>query len=369
MAEIKVTDLPTITLDDFTANDRFLVIDDGKARQLTRGVFQQWLVSTVRGERGYQGPTGKDGINGINGADGQKGADGLSAYQLAVSQGYSKSLTAWLDSLKGSQGDKGEAGGDGWSPLLRVVPRGAESVIQIYNWVGGTGDKPETLGYIGESGIVTNIVNAVNIRGYQGNKGDAGAKGDTGANGVDGKDGTTVTEITYGEDNSLTLKLSDGSSVASNSPVRETGYGVYADGQFLESNPLVISQNSQEVLPNNSTTIVEELPYGVETFYSLIGQKYILESTNSLYSVRVRFKVSPDSQQSIANLSFSKGTTDLPYNHDFLLRGDSKPQDVDLTTIVHGHEAIVANGLSIRVKTFDRSISIYNIEVTIAKVL
>ena len=369
MAEIKVTDLPTITLDDFTENDRFLVIDDGKARQLTRGVFQQWLVSAVRGEKGDQGPAGKDGINGINGANGQKGADGLSAYQLAVSQGYSGSLSTWLNSLKGAQGAKGDTGSDGWSPLLRIAPRGLESVIQIYDWVGGTGTKPDTLGYIGESSIVTNISNAVNIKGAQGAKGDAGARGEAGARGTDGKDGTTVSKVTYGEANTLTLELSDGSSVVSDSPKRETGYGVYADGQFLDSSPLVISPNSQEILPNNSATVVEELPYDVETFYNPVTQKYVLADNKALYNVRVRFKVSPNAEQSIANLSFSKGTTDLPYSHDFVLRGDNKVQEVDITTVVNGHEAIVANGLSIRVKTFDRLINIYNIEVTIAKVL
>lgn len=369
MAEIKVTDLPTITLDDFTENDRFLVIDDGKARQLTRGIFQQWLETAVKGEKGDQGPAGKDGINGTHGTNGQKGADGLSAYQLAVSQGYSGSLSAWLNSLKGAQGAKGETGDNGWSPLLRIVPRGLESVIQIYDWVGGTGTKPDTLGYIGESSIVTNIANAVNVKGAQGAKGDAGDKGEVGARGQDGEDGTTVTKVTYGEANTLTLELSDGSSVVSDSPKKETGYAVYADGQFLDSNPLVISPNSQEVLPNNSATKVEELPYDVETFYNPVSQKYVLEDNKALYSVRVRFKVSPDAQQSVANLSFSKGTTDLPYSHDFVLRGDNKVQEVDITTTIHGHEAIVANGLSIRVKTFDRLINIYNIEVTIAKIL
>ena len=110
MAEIKVTDLPTITLDDFTENDRFLVIDDGKARQLTRGVFQQWLTSVVKGEKGDQGPAGRDGINGTNGTNGQKGADGLSAYQIAVSQGYSGSVSSWLTTLKGAKGDAGNNG-------------------------------------------------------------------------------------------------------------------------------------------------------------------------------------------------------------------------------------------------------------------
>lgn len=369
MAEIKVADLPTITLDDFTENDRFLVIDDGKARQLTRGVFQQWLTSTVKGEKGEQGPSGRDGINGTNGANGQKGADGLSAYQIAVSQGYSGSLSSWLSSLRGATGATGANGSNGWSPLLRIVPRGLESVVQLYDWTGGTGKKPEILGYLGESGLVTNIINAVNIKGLQGPKGDSGAKGETGAKGADGKDGKTLQNATYGEAGTLTLEFNDGTSVVSDSPIKETGYAVYADGQFLDSNPLVISPNTQEVLPNNAVSKVEVLPYNVETFYDSVTQKYKLSSNKGLYSVRVKFKITPSATQGILNLSFNKGTTDPSYSHDIMLRGDSKVQEVDVTSTVHAHAALISNGLSIRVKTFERMVSLYNIEVTVAKLI
>ena len=369
MAEIKVTDLPTITLDDFTENDRFLVIDDGKARQLTRGIFQQWLEATVKGEKGEQGPAGRDGINGTHGTNGQKGADGLSAYQIAVSQGYSGSLSSWLSSLKGAKGDTGTNGLDGWSPLLRIVPRGAESVVQVYDWTGGTGSKPETLGYLGESGLVTNIANAVNIKGLQGPKGDVGPKGDTGENGADGKDGKTLQNATYGESGTLTLEFNDGTFVVSNSPLKETGYAVYADGQFLDSNPLVIAPNTQEVLPNNAVSKSEELPYDVETFYDSVTQKYNLSDNKGLYSVRVKFKITPSDTQGILNLSFNKGTTEPSYSHDITLRGDSKVQEVDITSTVYGHSALASNGMSIRVKTFERLVSLYNIEVTVAKIL
>lgn len=37
---------------------------------------------------------------------GEKGADGKSAYELAVEQGYDDSLEDWLASLKGKDGDK-----------------------------------------------------------------------------------------------------------------------------------------------------------------------------------------------------------------------------------------------------------------------
>lgn len=39
---------------------------------------------------------------------GPRGADGKSAYQLAIDNGYKGSLEDWLRSLKGEKGDKGE---------------------------------------------------------------------------------------------------------------------------------------------------------------------------------------------------------------------------------------------------------------------
>lgn len=46
------------------------------------------------------GPKGADGLNGADGADGAPGAPGLSAYEIAVQNGFSGSQAEWLDSLR-----------------------------------------------------------------------------------------------------------------------------------------------------------------------------------------------------------------------------------------------------------------------------
>ena len=69
-----------------------------------------------QGEQGPQGEPGKAGVDGKNGADGQPGKDGKdgkSAYELAVSQGFTGDLKAWLASLKGEQGQAGKDGEQG----------------------------------------------------------------------------------------------------------------------------------------------------------------------------------------------------------------------------------------------------------------
>ena len=201
MAEVKITDLPAITLDSFTNNDSFLIIDDGRARRLTRSVFFEWVSNNVRGERGEQGVAGRDGARGINGTNGRDGSDGLSAYQIAVQGGFVGSQSQWLASMKGSDGDTGADGGDGWSPVFRTVTVGNGSYLELIDWVGGTGEKPISVGFVSDDGIVQNVDFANNLKGEKGQKGDQGEKGEkgdrgeTGSVGGQGRQGYSAYEI------------------------------------------------------------------------------------------------------------------------------------------------------------------------------
>ena len=59
---------------------------------------------------GPMGPAGKDGQDGVAGV---KGDQGKSAYEVAVENGYSGTVTEWLVSLTGAKGDKGDNGDKG----------------------------------------------------------------------------------------------------------------------------------------------------------------------------------------------------------------------------------------------------------------
>ena len=48
-----------------------------------------------------KGADGKDGKDGENGADGKDGKDGLSAYEVALKNGFEGSEEEWLNSLHG----------------------------------------------------------------------------------------------------------------------------------------------------------------------------------------------------------------------------------------------------------------------------
>ena len=370
MAEIKLTDLPVITEEEFTPNDRFLILDDGKSRTITQSVLASWITHNLSGVQGEQGVAGKDGINGKDGVNGTNGKDGLSAYQIAVTNGFIGTQKQWVESLGGIKGDTGDTGNNGWSPILKTVPRGAdELVLQLTDWIGGTGVKPSTTGYISETGVVTNIASATNIKGSKGLKGDTGAKGDAGTAGADGKDGAAITAMQINPSGSITVNNADGTSLTSNTPLPSYGWATYKDSQYTNTTTLSIPVNTEEVIPNNKSEIIENLPNGVTTFYDNVTQKYLMKDPKGFYSVRVRFKVAASAEAGNINLSMSKATTDIPYSEDKTLRGDNKIQDMSFSTFIYGDAALAANGLTIRIKTFDRAVNIYNIETTIAKLI
>jgi hypothetical protein len=82
------------------------------------GTEQEWLAS-LKGEDGADGQNGTNGINGvdgqdgIDGIDGINGQDGLSAYEIALANGFVGTEQQWLDSLKGLDGVDGQDGADG----------------------------------------------------------------------------------------------------------------------------------------------------------------------------------------------------------------------------------------------------------------
>jgi len=63
---------------------------------------------------------GPQGDRGQTGSTGPRGPDGLSAYQVAVANGFAGSQAAWLESLKGAKGDRGETGPPGGT-LRRIL--------------------------------------------------------------------------------------------------------------------------------------------------------------------------------------------------------------------------------------------------------
>lgn len=80
--------------------------------------------------------------------------------------------------IRGPAGLDGGDGDEGWSPKFATVPHGERRVLQVADWFGGGGTKPETGQYIGATGFVAEIADGIDIRGPAGKDGEDGGTGD-----------------------------------------------------------------------------------------------------------------------------------------------------------------------------------------------
>jgi hypothetical protein len=152
-----------------------------------------------QGTQGEQGPIGltglkgDQGIQGANGQDGSDGNDGLSAYQVAVNNGYQFPEGVWLSSLQGNDGEQGIQGEQG--PQGETGPQGLQGIQ------GETGAQGEQ----GLSGIQ-------GPQGEQGIAGIQGIQGETGPHGLTGADAVIDTMLLYNLINNSAQALSNSSN-------------------------------------------------------------------------------------------------------------------------------------------------------------
>lgn len=168
------------------------------------------------------------------------GADGASAYEIAVENGYTGTEAEWLSSLKGEKGDAGEQG----------------------------------------------------IQGIQGEKGDTGAAGKDGMNGTDGRDGAngfsptaTVTETDAGAVISITDK--NGTTTAT---VKNGTSGTSVDlSDYAKKADVATAIESAHTHDN------KEFLDGIETYLHSTYSKVTAEREAADNSLATRIKALEDS--------------------------------------------------------------------------
>lgn len=174
-----------------------------------------------------KGDPGTDGTDGTDGADGAQGEPGLSAYEVAVTEGFVGTEAEWLASLVGDAGADGEQGEPGLSAYEVAVtegfvgteeewlesltgPPGDDGVIGSL-WYYGSGVPSGGLGTDGDLYLrSTGAVYAkgagawsdtgINLKGATGDTGAAGAAGATGAAGSQWRFGVGVPDNSVGVD-------------------------------------------------------------------------------------------------------------------------------------------------------------------------
>ncbi len=137
--------------------------------------------------------------------------NGLSAYELAVEQGYKGNLNDWLKSLDGKSAfeiakENGYSGTEKeWNKAVANVSKQNKAVITNAGF-NKNGDFILTL----LDGTDVNVSNVSNSKGKDGTDGKNGTNGKNGAN---GKDGRSITLASVNSEGQLVITYSDGSSV------------------------------------------------------------------------------------------------------------------------------------------------------------
>lgn len=187
---IPASELPVMAEEEFLANVTVAVVDGaGRMKQIPRPALFNTIATVVqKGDTGATGATGVAGPQGPQGVQGPKGDTGA--------QGPA--------GTNGATGATGAQGFNGWTPVLAIVARGSDQVVQVVNWTNpnpsATG-KPSFPLYVGATGFTVNIADAVNIKGLQGAQGLQGIQGLNGTNGTNGWSPV----ITLREDDSTSL--------------------------------------------------------------------------------------------------------------------------------------------------------------------
>lgn len=103
---------------------------------------------------------------------GKDGADGMSAYEVAVNNGFSGTETEWLESLRGKNGEDGEKGEPGKDGADGITP-----VIKIGSVMTG---EPGTKASVSISNASTTVEVILDFVIPKGDKGEPGSSGGTG---------------------------------------------------------------------------------------------------------------------------------------------------------------------------------------------
>lgn len=147
-------------------------IQGEKGERGEQGVQGIQGIQGEKGEQGVKGDKGERGEKGEKGDKGDKGNDGLSAYEIAVKNGFEGDEEEWLKSLKGDKGkkgdkgEKGEKGDNGFSVIGGVgVPRNrsltinglTQDLLEDRSWQIAVTGSPNRIVVTGGNGLFPTI--------------------------------------------------------------------------------------------------------------------------------------------------------------------------------------------------------------------
>lgn len=219
-------------------------------------------IQGVAGTNGAQGPQGIQGVAGANGPQGPAGANGLSAYDIAVQNGYTGTQTQWLSTTAGAAGTNGV---DGKNSLVKTTTEAAG----VNCATGGTkiqvGLDANSNGVLDTSEVNASLTKyvcngAVGVTGAQGIQGVAGANGATGAQGPIGLTGAAGANGT------------NGNTVLNGTITPTVGVGVNGDFYINTSTKTIFGPKAAGAWPVTGTSLVGATgPSGIQGIQGVAG--------------------------------------------------------------------------------------------------
>jgi hypothetical protein len=139
------------------------------------------------------GPAGPIGLQGEQGPKGDQGDTGLSAYNVAVQNGFNGNMVAWLATLVGPQGEKGNPGAPGLDGKDGAPGLDGKSAYQLWLSEGNQGSLGDFMGSLkGEKGA-PGLDGKDGAPGLQGEQGPQGPKGEPGIVSMQVREGNLTT--------------------------------------------------------------------------------------------------------------------------------------------------------------------------------
>ena len=150
-----------------------------------------------------------------------------------------------------------------------------------------------------------------------------------------------------------------------------TGWAQYADTQYTDLSPFIISEGVTSNLPNNAgTSITSQLPVGSSGLYN--GTRMTPDANGDSYGVRVSFTAENSSVNGAFALSMDisaagDGSFTIFTRSSSTLRGANNPQDYVFSTDIYTLNTFLANGGLLKVEAIAGDLSLYNINYNIFK--
>ena len=120
--------------------------------------------------------------------EGIETSQGKSAYEMAVENGFARTVEEWLESLKGEKGSDGKDGIDGENGIDGQDGQDGQDGKDGQNGADGKGITSSEINANGELVLTYSDGSTANVGAVVGAKGEKGDKGDTGTMGANGND-------------------------------------------------------------------------------------------------------------------------------------------------------------------------------------